>query len=146
MATTYKLVGKTNPWIAQRDSLFLGKTEIIIKKGLTLKEARATLLKWFNNDYGLSCKNMGSAMNCTEGRCHLSRYNDGTYSYDWDSRTYAIEEEDSWTYNYIVELNGQSVESGEVTFKYEGEEQEFIERMTDKYEDSHEDCVEVLFR
>ena len=85
-------------------------------------------------------------MNSKEGRDHLSRYNDGTYSYDWDSRQYIIEEEESWSYNYIVELNGSVVESGEVTFKYEEEEQEFIEVMTDKYEDDCEDCVEVLFR
>ena len=144
--TTYRIIGKTNPWIAQRDSLFRGKAEIIIEKNLTLSRARATLLKWFNNDYDLSCPNMGSAMNSKEGRDHLSRYNDGTYSYDWDSRTYSIEEEESWSYNYIVEKNGQVVESGKVAFKYEEEEGEFIERMTDKYEDDYTDCIEVLFR
>lgn len=146
MTTTFKIIGKTNPWIAQRDSLFCGKTEIIIEKGLTLKEARTTLLKLFNNDYDLSCPNMGSAMNSKEGRDHLSHYNDGTYSYDWDSRTYAIEVEEPWTYCYIVEKNGAPVESGKVTFKYEEEEKEFIERMTDRYEEDFEDCVEVLFR
>lgn len=144
--TTYRIIGRTNGWIAQRDSAFNGKTERVFEKGMTLSEAKSKLLSWFNHDYDLSCPNMGSAMNNKEGRDHLSHYNDDTYSYDWDSRQYIIEEEESWTYNYIVELNGLVVESGEVTFRYEEEEEEFIERMTDKYEDDYEDCVEVLFR
>lgn len=144
--TTYRIIGRTNGWIAQRDSAFNGKTERIFEKGLSLQQAKSLLLSWFNHDYDLACPNMGSAMNSKEGRDHLSRYNDGTYSYDWDSRQYIIEEEESWSYNYIVELNGSVVESGEVTFKYEEEEDEFTERMVDKYEDDCEDCVEVLFR
>ena len=144
--TTYRIIGRTNGWIAQRDSAFNGRTERVFEKGMTLSEAKSLLLSWFNHDYDLACPNMGSAMNSKEGRYNLSRYNDGTYSYEWDSRQYIIEEEEAWTYNYIVELNGSVVESGEVTFKYEEEEQEFIERMTDKYEDDCEDCVEVLFR
>lgn len=144
--TTYRIIGKTNPWIAQRDTTFNGKTSVILEKGLTLSQATTILLRWFNDDYDLVCPNLGSAMNSRKGRDHLSRFKDGTYSYDWDSRTYAIEEEESWSYNYIVEKNGQVVESGEVTFKYEEEESEFVERMIDKHEEDYADCIEVLFR
>ena len=143
--TTYRIIGKTNGWIAQRDSAFNGKTERIFKKGLTLSDAKSKLLDWFNHDYETYFPNWGVAMNSKIGRSYAGRIGD-LYCYEWDSRYYSIEEEESWTYNYIVELNGSVVESGEVTFRYEEEEQEFIERMTDKYEDDCDDCVEVLFR
>lgn len=146
MATkSYRIVGKTNGWIAQRDVNFNGKTEVIFEKHMTLKEARKKLLEWFNNDYDLCCPNWGSAMNSKEGRDNASRY-DGLYSYWWDSRSYSIEEEESTNYNYIVELNGAVVETGEVTIYYEEEEAEFIEKMTDKYAEDCDDEVEVLFR
>lgn len=143
--TTYRIVGKTNGWIAQRDSAFNGRTERIFKKGLSLQEAKSMLLSWFNHDYETYFPNWGVAMNSKIGRSYAGRIGD-LYCYEWDSRYYSIEEEESWTYNYIVELNGSVVESGEVTFRYEEDEQEFIERMTDKYEDDCDDCVEVLFR
>lgn len=146
MFRTYCIIGRTNGWIAQRDIAFNGKSEVIFKKGLSLKEARKILLDWFNDDYDLGCRNLGSAMNSKAGQDYLCRYSDGTYSYQWDSRYYVIEEEDSWTYNYLVELNGQPVESGEVTFHYEDDEKAFVERMTEKYEEDSTDSVEVLFR
>ena len=145
MSTTYRIIGKTNPWIAQRDSAFNGKCEVIFEKGLSLQEAKSILLSWFNHDYDLACPNMGSAMNSKEGRDHMNRMQDGTYCYDWDSRSYWIEEEETWTYNYLIEVNGAPVASGEVTFRYEEEEQEFIERMTDRYDEGGDE-VEVLFR
>lgn len=143
--TTYRIIGRTNGWIAQRDSAFNGSTERVFEKGMTLSEAKSKLLSRFNHDYEAYFPNWGVAMNSKIGRSYAGRIGD-LYCYEWDSRDYSIEEEESWTYNYIVELNGSVVESGEVTFRYEEEEQEFIERMTDKYEDDCEDCVEVLFR
>lgn len=91
---TYRIVGNTNPWIAQRDVLFNGKTRVVIKSCLTLKEAREQLLKWFCDDYDVWFPNWGVAMNSNLGRDNASRYQDGTYSYWWDSRTYLIEKED----------------------------------------------------
>lgn len=92
--TAYKIIGRTNPWIAQRDSLFNGKCEITIKSGLTLAEARKVLLDFFCEDYDIYAPNWGSAMNSKVGRCNASRYPDGTYSYWYDSRTFAIENEE----------------------------------------------------
>lgn len=146
MTTTYRIVGKTNGWIASRDTAFNGKTERTFEKGMTLAEAKSKLLDWFNHDHDTSFPNWGVAMNSKIGRD--SAWHQGNeYGYEWDSRSYYIEEEESWTYNYIVELNGQPVESGEVTFRYEEDEQDFIEKMNDRYiEDRYEDEVEVLFR
>lgn len=91
---TYKIIGKTNPWIAQRSALFNGKTEITLESGLTLKEARKTLLRFFCKDYDTYFPNWGVAMNSRIGRDYASHRSDGTYSYEWDSRRFSIEEEE----------------------------------------------------
>ena len=44
MEKTFKIVGRTNGWIAERDTQFNGKTEIIVAGNLTLKEAQRRLL------------------------------------------------------------------------------------------------------
>lgn len=92
---TYKIIGKTNPWIAQRDFNFNGKTEITLESGLTLSEARKVLLDYFCKDHDCYFPNWGVAMNSKLGRDYASHYSDGTYSYEWDSRYYSIEEEES---------------------------------------------------
>lgn len=147
MSKTYRIVGKTNPWIAQRDTAFNGKTEVTFYDGLTLSEAKTILLHYFCKDYDLYAPNWGVAMNSRAGRDNASRYQDGTYSYWWDSRTYAIEEEQTYQLDYVVELNGKPVESGSATFR-EGtdDEEQFVYRMNDKWQEDYEDCVEVLFR
>ena len=35
----YKIIGKTNGWIAQRDSMFKGQTEIVLAENLSLSQA-----------------------------------------------------------------------------------------------------------
>lgn len=146
MSKTYCIKGRTNGWIASRDTAFNGKTEVVFEKGLTLTQAKSKLLDWFNHDYESCFPNWGVAMNSRIGR-GCAWHNGAEYGYEWDSRQYCIEEEDSWTYNYLVELNGQPVEDGVVTFHYEEDEQAFVERMNEKYlEDIYEDEVEVLFR
>ena len=42
---TYRIIGKTNPYIAQRDIHFNGKPEVVFETGLTLKEAQSKLLE-----------------------------------------------------------------------------------------------------
>lgn len=87
----YKIIGRTNPYIAQRDIHFNGKTTITIESGLTLKEAQQKLLQFFNEDYGTYFSNWGLV------RCNhpfvTSSYKDGTRSYEYDSRYYSIEKE-----------------------------------------------------
>lgn len=91
---TYKIIAKTNGYIANRDIMFNGKTEVLIEKDLSLKEAQKKLLDMFNEDYDTYFTNWGLV------RCHYplnsSSFNDGTRGYEWDSRNFGIvkEEED----------------------------------------------------
>lgn len=92
---TYKIIGKTNGYIANRDAKFGGKTEIVIAEGLTLKEAQQQLLAMFNNDHDLNAANWGMAVILTRDRVEgaTPTYKDSTRSYEYDSRRYSIEEE-----------------------------------------------------
>lgn len=87
------IIGVTNPWIAQRDGLFRGKERIILERGLSLKEARAILLRYFCVTYETYFPNWGSVMRSRLGKDYVSRYEDGTYSYEYDGRSFRIEEE-----------------------------------------------------
>lgn len=91
MEKTYKITGKTNGWIAQRDTLFKGKEYITIESGLTLKEAQEKMLNFFNEDYNTGYSNWG-LVRCNHGYNSWS-HKDGTRGYDYDSRYYYIEEE-----------------------------------------------------
>ena len=96
MEQKFKIVGKTNGWIAERDSLFKGKTEIIIADNLTLKEAQRKLLSMFNDCYELGCSNWGMAVIATKSRdfCAYKTHDDGTRCFEYDGRTFSIEEEE----------------------------------------------------
>ena len=96
MEQQFKIVGKTNGWIAERDSLFKGKTEIIIADNLTLKEAQRKLLSMFNGYYELNCSNWGMAVIARKKRAEgaYKTHEDGTRCFDYDGRTFSIEEEE----------------------------------------------------
>lgn len=91
MKTTYKIIGKTNGYIAQRDIDFRGKTVITIESNLTLKEAQKKLLDFFNMDYETNFSNWGLAR--INYPCYTTTFKDGTRSYEYDSRYYSIEPE-----------------------------------------------------
>ena len=96
MEKTFKIIGRTNGWIAARDSQFNGKTEIVVEKNLTLKEAQGKLLSMFNECYELGCSNWGAAVMARKNRAEgaYKTHEDGTRSFDYDSRTFSIEEEE----------------------------------------------------
>lgn len=96
MEKKFKIVGRTNGWIAERDSLFKGKTEIIVAGNLTLKEAQRRLLAMFNDCYALNCSNWGMAVIASKERAEgaYKTHEDGTRSFDYDSRSFSIEEEE----------------------------------------------------
>ena len=96
MEKTFKIIGRTNGWIAARDSQFNGKTEIVIADNLTLKEARRRLLSMFNECYELGCSNWGMAVIASKERAEgaYKTHEDGTRSFDYDSRSFSIEEEE----------------------------------------------------
>ncbi len=96
---TYKITGSTNGWIAQRDIAFNGKTTITIETGLTLEDARTKLDDLFNSDYGYSHDSLEISYNEETGISEYgvderwTEYQDGTASYEYDSRYFRIEEE-----------------------------------------------------
>ena len=96
MEKTFKIIGRTNGWIAARDSQFNGKTEIDVEKNLTLKEAQRKLLSMFNECYELGCSNWGMAVIASKERAEgaYKTHDDGTRCFDYDSRTFSIEEEE----------------------------------------------------
>lgn len=95
MEKTFKIIGRTNGWIAARDSQFNGKTEIVIADNLTLKEAQRKLLSMFNDCYELNCSNWGMAVIARRKRAvgAFKTRNDGTRCFEYDSRYFSIEEE-----------------------------------------------------
>ena len=88
---TYKIVAKTNGYIANRDIKFKGKTEIVIKKGLSLREAQQELLHMFNKDYDTQFTNWGLVRRYKPNYSYS--FTDGTREYTWDSRTFKIVKE-----------------------------------------------------
>lgn len=93
---TYKIIARTNGYIASRDALFGGETEITIEGGISLREARGKLLELYNQKFGnkrpYAC-NWGMAVIQSKPYCDgaAKTFHDGTRSFDWDSRTYTIE-------------------------------------------------------
>lgn len=49
--STYKIVARTNAYIAQRDSMFNGNTEVVLENNLSLSQARKSLLDMYNNRF-----------------------------------------------------------------------------------------------
>ena len=93
----YKIIGKTNGWIAQRDIHFNGKCEITIESGLTLDEAVSKLSDMFCEDYGYYPERMEVGFDEDEQPIYDISPNwhySGTVSYEFDSRYYYIVSED----------------------------------------------------
>lgn len=88
----YRITGRTNGWIAQRDSTFNGRCEITIADQLELKEAYKKLLDMYNDDNRNypSAPNWGIAVRQDRGA--QATFTDGTRRYEYDSRVYEIVE------------------------------------------------------
>lgn len=96
--TIFRIVAQTNAYIAQRDSMFNGHTEVVLKSNLSLKEAYRELLDMYNNCFEDSrsyAQNWGLAVIQSAG--HIdganSTHADGTRSFTYDSRKFFIAEE-----------------------------------------------------
>lgn len=88
----YRIIGRTNAYIAQRSSLFKGKTRVVIESGLDYDPARKRILLFFNQDYQTTF--------ATWANVRSSRYadvtwtlKDGTRGYEYDSRYFEMEEQ-----------------------------------------------------
>lgn len=89
MERIYKIVGRTNSWIANRDANFRGKCEVTFADKLTLREAQRELLRMYNYDYDTCWSNWGLAVIHGNGSAWSGA--DGNRSYEYDSRVYSIE-------------------------------------------------------
>lgn len=77
---TYRIIAKTNPYIAQRDvRIFNGKTQVVLHTGLSLEAAQAKLTEMGEEDY--------------DGDFDLFFHDANGMSYEYDSRYFYIEEE-----------------------------------------------------
>ena len=90
MGKTYRIVGRTNGWIANRDANFRGKCEVTFKESLTLREAQKELLRMYNYDYDTCWSNWGLAVIHSNGNAWSG--DDGIRRYEYDSRVYSIQE------------------------------------------------------
>jgi hypothetical protein len=96
---TFKITGSTNGYIASRDIIFNGKTQITLATGLSLEQARKKLDDFFLEDYGHQHDSFEVSYNeATEESVYgnddrWTDYKDGTASYEYDSRYYRIQEE-----------------------------------------------------
>lgn len=96
---TYKIVIRTNAYLARKDSQFKGgKTENVLLYGLSLKDARKVLLEYYNDKYECErpfAPNWGIAV--IQSKKHafgaVKTFQDGTRTFDYDSKAYTIEEE-----------------------------------------------------
>lgn len=142
--TTYRIIGKTNPWIAQRDPLFNGKTEIIIERGLDLSEAKTLLRAYFCKDYDTYFANWANIMSSNLGKEYAYHYKQGdTYTYEYDSRYFSIEVEEYYEVRYSISANGVEIASGTTMCRDEQDEQEFIWKMESRYWDECDGDIEV---
>ena len=92
MKKIYKIVGRTNGWIAKHDTMFNGKTQITIASRLTLKEAKRMMRDFFNEQYETYYSNW--CLCCMNGDAGVD--SEGLYHYSYDGRNYSIEPQ-----NYI---------------------------------------------
>ena len=95
---TYKIVARTNAYIAQRDSMFNGNTEVVLENNLSLSQARKSLLDMYNDRFSDErpyASNWGMAViqsaRHTDGATATN--SDSTRSFEYDSRYFSIEEE-----------------------------------------------------
>lgn len=77
---TYRIIAKTNLYIAQRDvKIFNGKTKVVLHTGLSLDAAQAKLTEMGEEDY--------------DGEFDLFFHDANGMSYEYDSRYFIIEKE-----------------------------------------------------
>lgn len=92
MEKQYQIIGKTDGWTAKRDIHFNGKEVVVFHDNLSLKEARAIMLDWFNEQF---CTAYGN-WNLISGNKRYKQYawvrTDGTVGYEYDGRYYSIVE------------------------------------------------------
>lgn len=144
---TYRIIAKTNGYIANRDIMFKGKCEVTLSEGLTLREAQCELLDLYNKKYETGYTNWGLVVAHNDQRLRSHRggdtfatsFRDGTRSFAYDGRTFAIEEESAEdmalaalaTWGVVCTVNGDPWMIDDV--EDEGETKEKIESQIESF-------------
>ena len=97
---TYSIIAQTNGYIAQKDIMFSGKTEVILHNELSLKEAYSILLDMYNDMFSDDrnyAPNWGLAVIQSKDHSDGARPTncDKTRSFEYDSRIFTIVEENN---------------------------------------------------
>lgn len=87
MEKQFKIIAKTNAYIAQRDGKFKGRVEYVVEENMSLENAREELQRMADSDYE------------NEGGCDLSFHSKDLKSYEYDSRYYSIEEMETLSFS-----------------------------------------------
>lgn len=88
----YRIIGRTNAYIAQHDQLFKGKTRVVLESDLDYDTAREKILDFFNEDYHevfMTWANVRSSRYADVTWTHK----DGARGYEYDSRYFEMEEQ-----------------------------------------------------
>ena len=95
---TYRIVARTNAYIARRDPMFSGHTEVILDGVLTLPEAQNELLHLYNQQFHeerpyADSWDVAVAQSAQHTCGAVETFPDGTRRFEYDSRVFSIEEE-----------------------------------------------------
>ena len=104
----FAIIAQTNGYIASRDIKFNGHTTIIVSAYETLKEANKALLDFYNEDKETYYQNWGLVI-CNDPHNACS-FNDGTRSYEEDSRIYKTDEMEEIEGLSLYEYSGMPIE------------------------------------
>lgn len=87
----YAIIGRTNGYIARRDGMFNGKTEIVLKDKLTLYEAYSILIEMYNNYYADEIGYFSTLLDARMVNGVDSYIDSDLQGFEYDSRKFSIE-------------------------------------------------------
>lgn len=90
--TNYAIIGRTNGYIAQRDGMFKGKTEIIIDKNLTFGDAESRLMEMYNEYYAEKLGYSWTLLDARMAHGENSYIDRDLNGFEYDSRKFTIEQ------------------------------------------------------
>lgn len=93
---TFSVIATTNGYIASRDLMFNGKVRVVLASGLSIDEAREKLLSLWNErvDDDYLAGSIEEAAELSSDRIDHMYENSGLPAFGYDSRTFAIVEEE----------------------------------------------------
>lgn len=95
---TYRITAETSPFVAEREPMFNGNTEVVLAHHLTLEEAHTRILNMYNEYYAgerpyEATWEMAVAHSAGKANCAIPTFSDGTRSFRCSGCKFSIEEE-----------------------------------------------------